>query len=52
MGVVAACIWDTGNSIMCTGATYSIAAAVAGKNEGGGARLFFRRMFASVPMDV
>ena len=32
MGVVAACIWDTGNSIMCTGATYSIAAAVAGKN--------------------
>ena len=33
MGVVAACIWDTGNSIMCTGATYSIAAAVAGKNE-------------------
>lgn len=52
MGVVAACIWDTGNSIMCTGATYSIAAAVAGKNEGGGARLFFRRMFSSVPMDV
>lgn len=52
MGVVAACIWDTGNSIMCTGATYSIAAAVAGQNEGGGARLFFRRMFASVPMDV
>ena len=48
MGVVAACIWDTGNSIMCTGATYSIAAAVAGKNEGGGARLFFRRMFSSV----
>lgn len=52
MGVVAACIWDTGNSIMCTGATYSIAAAVAGKNEGGGVRLFFRRMFSSVPMDV
>lgn len=42
MGVVAACIWDTGNSIMCTGATYSIAAAVAGKNEGGGARLFLQ----------
>ena len=47
MGVVAACIWDTGNSIMCTGATYSIAAAVAGKNEGGGARLLFRWMFMS-----
>ena len=37
---------------MCTGATYSIAAAVAGKNEGGGARIFFMRMFSSVPMDV
>ena len=52
VGVVAACIWDTGNSVMCTGATYSIAAAVAGKNEHGGAKLFFKRMFCSVPMDT
>lgn len=52
VGVVATCLFDTGNSIMCTGATYSMAAAVAGKGEGGGARLFLKRMFSSIPLDV
>ena len=51
-GVVATCLFDAGNSLMCTGATYSIAASVAGEKEGGGVRLFFKRMFSSVPMDT
>ena len=29
-GVVATCLFDAGNSVMCTGATYSIAKAAAG----------------------
>lgn len=33
-GVVATCLFDAGNSVMCTGATYSIAKAAAGGKEG------------------
>ena len=52
VGVVATCLFDAGNSVMCTGATYSMAAAVAGGGEGTTVRLFFKRMFSSVPMDT
>ena len=51
-GVVATCLFDAGNSVMCTGATYSMAAAVAGSGEGTTVRLFLKRMFSSVPMDT
>lgn len=51
-GVVATCLFDAGNSLLCTGATYSMAAAVAQNEEKSTVGLFFRRMFASVPMDV
>lgn len=51
-GVIAACLFDAGNSVMCTGATYSMAAAVAGTGEKSTARVFFKRMFSSVPMDT
>lgn len=51
-GVVATCLFDAGNSLLCTGATYSMAAAVAGTGERSTVSLFFRRMFASVAMDT
>lgn len=51
-GVVATCLFDAGNSLLCTGATYSMAAAVAGTGERSTPSLFLRRMFASVAMDT
>lgn len=51
-GVVATCLFDAGNSLLCTGATYSMAAAVARTGEKSTIGLFFKRMFSSVPMDV
>lgn len=52
VGVVATCLFDAGNSLLCTGATYSMAAAVAGTGERSTPGLFLRRMFASVAMDT
>ncbi len=51
-GVVATCLFDAGNSLLCTGATYSMAAAVARTGEKSTIGLFFRRMFSSIPMDI
>lgn len=51
-GVVATCLFDAGNSLLCTGATYSMAASVAGTGERSTVSLFLRRMFASVAMDT
>ena len=51
-GVIATCLFDAGNSLLCTGATYSMAAAVAQTGEKSTVGLFFRRMFASIPMDT
>lgn len=51
-GVVATCLFDAGNSVLCTGATYSIAAAVARTGDRSTVSLFLRRMFASVAMDT
>lgn len=52
VGVVATCLFDAGNSVLCTGATYSMAAAVARTGERSTVRVFLRRMFSSLPMDV
>lgn len=51
-GVVATCLFDAGNSVLCTGATYSMAAAVARTGERSTPSLFLRRMFSSVAMDT
>lgn len=51
-GVVATCLFDAGNSLLCTGATYSMAAVVAHTGERSTISLFFRRMFSSVPMNT
>ena len=54
LGVVATCLFDTGNSIMCTGGTYAIASGLVG--GGGESRLTLReiakRLFSSVPFDT
>lgn len=51
-GVVATCLFDAGNSLLCTGGTYSMAAAVAHTGEKSTVGLFLKRMFSSIPMDV
>jgi len=50
-GVVATCLFDAGNSVLCTGGTYSIASAVANKEKTTVAP-FLKKMFSSVPMDT
>ena len=48
-GILAVCLFDAGNSLMCTGMTYSIAAAVAGK-ERSTVRTFLKNTLSSVPL--
>lgn len=48
-GVVVTCLFDTGNSIMCTGGTYAIASGLCGA-EGLTVRGVAKRMVTSVPM--
>lgn len=50
--VVAVCLFDTGNSIMCTGGTYAIASMVADAGERHTVREFLKKLFSSVPLDV
>ena len=51
-GVVALCVFDCGNSIMCTGGTYAMASMVAGEGERQGIKGFLVKLFSSIPMDV
>ena len=51
-GVVAVCLFDTGNSIMCTGGTYALAAQVADAGERHGMGAFLKKLFSSVPLDT
>lgn len=52
-GVVATCMFDVGNSLMCTGGTYTIAsAAVGGGSEKMGPKQILKRLFTSVPFDT
>ena len=51
-GVVAVCLFDTGNSIMCTGGTYALASAVAAAGERHTAGAFVKKLFSSVPLDT
>lgn len=53
--VVATCLFDAGNALMCTGSTYAITKTFVCKKpaEGGGAaREFCRTLFSSVPFDA
>ncbi len=51
-GVVAVCLFDTGNSIMCTGGTYALASSVAASGDKRSISSFLKKLFSSVPMDV
>ncbi|MBP2627063.1 MAG: transporter [Firmicutes bacterium] len=48
-GVVATCMFDSGNSIMCTGGTYAAAASVVGVGEKGHGIRLIKTLFSSVP---
>lgn len=49
-GVVATCMFDSGNSIMCTGGTYAAAANVVGVGEKGNAGIrLIKTLFSSIP---
>lgn len=50
--VVAVCLFDTGNSVMCTGGTYAIASMVADAGERHTVGEFLKKLFSSVPLDV
>ena len=51
-GVVTACMFDIGNSLMCTGGNYAITSTLMGKTEGGRLKTFLRRLFSSVTIDT
>ncbi len=52
-GVVIACLFDTGNAIMCTGGSYALCTAAIG-GDGGRPRLrdTLKKLFTSVPFNV
>lgn len=45
-------LFDTGNSIMCTGGTYAIASVIAGEGGHQSIKGFLRKIFSSVPFDT
>lgn len=51
-GVVAACLFDCGNSMMCTGGTYALASSVAAVGEKQNLKTFLKKLFSSIPLDT
>lgn len=50
-GVMAACMFDVGNSIMCVGVTYAFASAYLSQtHQGFDFKMFWKRLFNSVPL--
>lgn len=53
LGSVAACMFDVGNSFMCTGATYAFVAEYTSEERRGIClKDIFKRLFSSVPLDT
>lgn len=50
VGIVATCLFDAGNSVICTGGSYVAASNVIGNNTG--LKNTFKRLFSSIPFDV
>jgi predicted permease len=48
-GVVTACMFDIGNSLMCTGINYGIASCFVPDGEKSGVKTFFKKLFSSIP---
>lgn len=51
-GVVAACLFDAGNSLLCTGGTYALASSMLGGKGRAAWKGFLRKLFSSVPLDT
>ena len=50
LGVVAVCMFDIGNSILCTGGSYAITSSVIQSNtENFSPKAFFKKLFSSIP---
>ncbi|MDO4289254.1 MAG: AEC family transporter [Eubacterium sp.] len=53
LGVVTTCMFDMGNSVMCTGGSFALTAALFGaEDEKVTLKDFFKKLFSSVPFDV
>ncbi len=50
IGIVTTCLYDAGNSFLCTGGTYSLASAFLDGRGTGRWRAFLKRIFSSVPI--
>lgn len=51
-GIVATCLFDAGNAIMCTGGTYAMAASVADHTRRTPLSEFLKKIFSSVTLDT
>lgn len=50
LGVVAVCMFDIGNSILCTGGSYAITSSVIQSNtENFSSKAFLKKLFSSIP---
>lgn len=52
IGFAATSLFDAGNAIMCTGTTYTAAAAVAGNGEKISVKTICKGLFSSIPFDM
>ncbi|WP_413737398.1 AEC family transporter [Sodalis sp. RH21] len=50
VGIVATCLFDAGNSVICTGGSYVAASNATGNSTG--LKDTFKRLFSSIPFDV
>lgn len=50
VGIVATCLFDAGNSVICTGGRFAAASAATGRSSGW--LNIIKRLFSSVPFDV
>ena len=49
-GFAACSLFDTGNAVMCTGLTYSVASAIQGKNGKVSVKSMVKTLFSSMPL--
>lgn len=52
VGFAATSLFDAGNSVMCTGMTYTLAGMVVGEEEKPSLKKVIRKLFSSVPFDA
>lgn len=51
-GAVAACLFDAGNAVVCTGGSYAFASVMLGKGNRSPVAAFFKKLFRSIPLDT